>query len=352
MAKKMKKKPKWDNLKKKNTRGQIRAILLLVVLIAAWWLSLPRSSTIYFDGTADSAVFSTVLDSPAIYGIKKDAHYNGEIKFEAEKTETMYVVKASMPEDKILEIQENGFPDWESSDQVFPFNDGSATLFAISEDRPESRLLMKLRLEPPEDERLTYDIEITRVKEDGNAEINQIELKNFSGEPIVKLSCACNIGMGRTAKQIPKGLYRITGCRSIKFFAAPGGPEDSENGYNPQLNRSLERFQYLNTGEGRFEITYYAQMQPTNVGHIEVEGQVQKEQVRSGQCLDLKISDIGQYPIPVKVSGHVGELKMAGKTRYPNFRQLILDKSPDLLTLILGGIIGILISRAMGQRDS
>ena len=49
---------------------------------------------------------------------------------------------------------------------------------------------MNLMLEPPEGEHLTYQIEITRVRMDGNAEINQIELSSFSAEPIVKLYCA------------------------------------------------------------------------------------------------------------------------------------------------------------------
>lgn len=343
---KQQKKAGRDKSQKKKKLDQFVAIFLLAALVVIWWFLLPKSSTIYFDGTAERATFSIALDRLANYGIKSDNQYNGSIIFGADETETIYVVEASMSEDKIQQIRENGFPGWESSDEVFPFIDGSATLSAISEANSESRLLMTLKLEPPEGESFVYDIEITRVKKDGDTEINQIELKNFSKEPVVKLSCTCNINMDGTTKMIPKGLYRIIGCQSITFFAVPGGPEDSESGYNPQLNRSLEHFQYMNTEKGTFEITYFAETEFSDVGHVEVEGHVQ-----TGQWLMLEISDIGQYPIPVKMSGRAGELKMAGATRYPSLRQWLLNRSPDLLFLIVGAIGGTLFEKAKGRKE-
>lgn len=266
--------------------------------------------------------------------------------FRANETETIYAVEASMPEEEIQQIQENGFPGWESSDEIFPFIDGSATLSAISGAKSESRLLMTLMLEPPKGESITYDIEITRVKEDGHTGINQIELKNFSVEPVVKLGSVCDVNMKGTTKMIPAGLYRIIGCRSITFFAVPGDLEDSENGYYPQLNRSLEHFQFTNMEKGTFEITYFAETEFREVGHVEVEGQVQAE-----RWLMLEISDIGQYPIPIKIYGQAGELKMAGSTCYPSFRQLLVDGSSDLLLLIVGAVVGVLFEKAKGGKD-
>ena len=319
------------------------AILLLFLFGLVCWRLFPRSSTIYFDGTADQASFSVPLDKLATYGIKSNAQYNGKLIFSADETETIYAVEASMPEEEIRQIQENGYPDWESSNEVFPFSDGSATLSAISEaeSESESRLLMNLMLEPPEGESLTYKIEITRVKDDGKAKINQIELNSFSAEPIVKLHCACDINMKGTTKTIPAGLYRIVGCRSIKFFAAPGGSEDSENGYYSQLNMSLNHFNVTNAEKGTFEITYSAKTEFREIGYVEVEGDVQ-----TGRWLELEISDIGQYPIPVKIYGCAGELKAADEALYPSLRQLFVDKSPELfVAAVVGAVLSYLLDK-------
>lgn len=317
------------------------AILLLVIFGFICWRLFPRSSTICFDGTVDQASFSVPLDKLAAYGIKSDAQYNGKLVFSAEETETIYVVEASMPEEEIRQIQENGYPDWESSSEVFPFIDGSATLSALSEAESESRLLMNLMLEPQEGESLTYNIEITRVKEDGKAEINQIELNTFSSEPIIKLYCACDINMKGTMKTIPAGLYRIVGCQSIKFFAAPGSSEDRENGYYPQLNMSLNHFNITNAEKRTFEITYSAKTEFREIGYVEVEGDVQ-----AGRWLELEIGDIGQYPIPIKIYGCAGELKAADKNLYPSLWQLFVDKSPDLfMAAIVGAVLAYLIDR-------
>ncbi len=326
---------------KKRNLGWYAAILLLFIFGFICWRLFPRSSTICFDGTADQASFSVPLDKLAAYGIKSDAQYNGKLVFSAEETETIYVVEASMPEEEIRHIQKNGYPDWESSSEVFPFIDGSATLSALSEAESESRLLMNLMLEPQEGESLTYNIEITRVKEDGKTEINQIELNTFSSEPIIKLYCACDINMKGTMKTIPAGLYRIVGCRSIKFFAVPGGSKDPENGYYSQLNMSLNHFNVMNAEKCTFEITYSAKTEFREIGYVEVEGAVQ-----AGRWLELEIGDIGQYPIPVKIRGCAGELKAAGKTLYPSLWQLFTDKFPDLfMVAILTTVFTCLINR-------
>ena len=196
-------------------------------------------------------------------------------------------------------------------------------------------------LEPQEGESLTYNIEITRVKEDGKTEINQIELNTFSSEPIIKLYCACDINMKGTMKTIPAGLYRIVGCRSIKFFAVPGGSKDPENGYYSQLNMSLNHFNVMNAEKCTFEITYSAKTEFREIGYVEVEGAVQ-----AGRWLELEIGDIGQYPIPVKIRGCAGELKAAGKTLYPSLWQLFTDKFPDLfMVAILTTVFTCLINR-------
>lgn len=326
---------------KKWNPGRIVALVLLIAIALIFWLLFPRSSTIYFDGTADRASFSVPLDNLATYGIKSDAQYNGMLKFNADETETIYAVEASMPEEEIQHIQENGYPDWESSSEVFPFIDGSATLSAMSEAESESRLLMNLMLEPPEGEHLTYQIEITRVRMDGNAEINQIELSSFSAEPIVKLYCARDINMKGTTKKIPAGLYRIVGCRSIKFFAAPGSSEDSESGYYPQLNMSLNHFNVTNAEKSTFEITYSAKTEFREIGYVEMEGDVQ-----AGRWLKLEIGDIGLYPIPIKIYGCAGELKAADKSLYPSLWQLFVDQSPGLFVVaIVPAVINYLINR-------
>lgn len=295
-------------------------------------------------GKAGRAALSVTSDKLATFGIKSYEEYGGRIVFGANETETIYAVETSMPEEKIQQILEVGFPGWESSDEVFPFIDGSATLF--SQTQSSSKPIMALILEPPEDGRFTYDLEITYVREEGTSKWNQFELKNFSAEPIIRLSSTCDINMKDTTKTIPAGLYRIIGCRSITFFAVPSAPEDSENRYYPQLNSSLEHFQFTNRGTGTLQITYYAEPESSEVGHIEVE-----RQAKTGQWLMLEISDIGQYPLPVKIYGRAETLMMAGTNRYPSLRQCLVDNSSVLLLLIVGAFFTKLFEKAQGKKS-
>lgn len=137
-------------------------------------------------------------------------------------------------------------------------------------------------------------------------------------------------------KTIPAGLYRIVGCQSIKFFAAPGSSEDPENGYYPQLNMSLNHFNITNAEKCTFEITYFAKTEFREIGYVEVEGAVQ-----AGRWLELEISDIGQYPIPVKIRGCAGELKAAAENLYPSLWQLFVDKFPELF---IGAVVGTVLT--------
>ena len=63
----------------------------------------------------------------------------------------------------------------------------------------------------------------------------------------------------------------------------------------------------------------------------------------------MEISDIRQYPIPVKIYGCVGELKAAGVTLYPILGQLFADKSPDLFVVtVVGAVVKYLVDRVKG----
>lgn len=330
--------------KKKIDLGQLVAIFLIIaVLVAVLWALFPKTATIYFNGTADRAEFSITSDKQTVFNIKSYKEYGGRIVFGSDETATIYAVKASMPEEEIQRILADGFPDWESSNEVFPFINGSATLF--SQTQSSSKSVMALTLEPPEDGIFTYDMEITHVTEEGVSKWNQIELKNFSAEPVIRLSSTCDINMKGTTKMIPTGLYRIIGCQSITFFAVPGGPEDSESGYSPQFNSSLEHFQFTNTEKGTLQITYYAEPESNEVGHIEVEGQVQ-----TGQWPMLEISDIGQYPLPVEIHGRVEALTMAGESRYPSLKQRLADNSSALLLMIATAFFTMLLEKARGKK--
>lgn len=169
-------------------------------------------------GKAGRAALSVTLDKLATFGIKSYEEYGGRIVFGANETETIYAVEASMPEEKIQQISEVGFPGWESSDEVFPFIDGSATLF--SQTQSSSKPIMALILEPPEDGRFTYDLEITYVMEEGTSKWNQFELKNFSAEPIIRLSSTCDIkyerynenNSGRTVSNHRLSLHHVFCC--------------------------------------------------------------------------------------------------------------------------------------------
>lgn len=112
------------------------------------------------------------------------------------------------------------------------------------------------------------------------------------------------------------------------------------------MNSSLEHFQFTNRGTGTLQITYYAEPESSEVGHIEVERQAKTE-----QWLMLEISDIGQYPLPVKIYGRAETLMMAGTNRYPSLRQCLVDNSSVLLLLIVGAFFTKLFEKAQGKKS-
>lgn len=317
----------------------IAALILLTILllVCAW----PNSSAIYFNGAADHAVFTFSSGGRDIYSVKSDSQYNGKIVFGFNETELMYVANTSMSEEEIQQIREEGFSDWETSNEVFPFNEGIATLSSKSEYESESKSLMTIILESPNGGSFTYDMEITCDEGDGNGEWNRIELKNFPEDLLILLHSGLDIDMDGTTKKIPQGLYWIIGCTSITFYAVPAVPEDRDIGYDPRLKGTLESFQFTNTERDTFETTYQAETNFIEIGHVEMKGCAE-----DGKPLMLEISDIGQYPLPVKLSGQVGTLEMGGVNCYPAPKQWLLEKRSELLLSIAGLFIGLMFKKA------
>lgn len=320
----------------------ILLVVLVVIPIIIILASIPRSAAIYFSGAVEDASFTLTSDRVVTYGLKHDNQYNGTVEFRFEETEIMYVVNASMSEEEIQQICREGYPGWETSNTVFPFNEGIATLFTM----PLARII----LEPPEDGSFTYDLEITRDKQDETVSQNQIELKNFPEDLVIKLSSTNDIDMnGSTTKKIPAGLYRIVGCNSITFYSVPLTHEDSEMGYNPQLNASLEHFRFTNSEQGAFETTYTAKLEHSDVGHVEVEGDASQE-----QRIKLEIGDIGQYPIPIEITGRAEQLKVAGKSCYPSVGQMLVDSAPQMLWMVIpaiaGAMFGVLFEKVLKDK--
>ena len=323
---------------KKYWRTLVVAVLVGMLLFVAW----PDSSTIYFDGTVDQAVFGFNSNGRTEYRIRS-SQYSGYLEFRGDETKWFYVVNASMPEDEIQQILSDGYSGWETSDIVFPFDDGIGTL--------SSQSLMTLSLEVPDGGSFTYDMEITLDEgngdEDGDVAWNRIVLKNFPEDLIIQLHSGNDIDMKGTAEKIPMGLYRVIGCSSITFYAAPvlESQEESEIGYNPRLKGNLKRFSFTNTEKNTFEISYYAKTIFNEIGHVEMEGTRQ-----DGRELTLEISDIGQYPIPVKLYGQAGELEMGGVSCYPDWKQWVLEKRSELLLSVAGLFIGMAFKKAQEEK--
>lgn len=314
--------------------------LTIFLLFYAW----PKSSAIYFDGTTDQATFSFCSERQIAYSVKSDTEHNGKVVFENDGTELILAVKTSSPEETFQQAREGKYSNQELSREVFAFDDGKATLSSFAPD-PQSKPRMTITLKPPEGGSFTYDMEVTRDEGDGNGEWNQIELKNFSKDIAIELSSACDINMKGTGETMPAMLYQIFGCKSIKFYAVPAISEDPEIGYNSRFKEPLKSFQFTNTERDTIEITYRAETNFVEIGHVEMEGTVQPDQE-----LMLEISDMGQYPLPVKLSGQVGKLTMGGVNCYPNPAQWVLDKRSELLLSIAALFIGLMFKIAEDKK--
>lgn len=328
----------------------VKTLWKIVVLASAFMLFIiawPKSSAIYFEGTADQVTFTFSSDTRAVYAIKSSNQFNGDIVFGADKTQMFFIVDTSMPENEIQQVRENGYPSGKTSREVFWFKDGSATLFTKTESDLTLNPFMTLTLESPDGQSFSYDMEITRHKGKGDGSWNQIELKNFPEDIKIILHSGCDINMAGTTKKIPQGQYRIVDCNSIKFYSVPFNPEDRNIGYEGKLTKTLEHFKFTNTERDTFEITYRAETNFIEIGHVEMDGYAQK-----GKELMLEISDIGQYPLPVKLYGKAGALTMGGVNCYPNIYQLILDKRPELLFSIVGLYIGFVFDKMREKKPS
>lgn len=311
-------------------------ILLIIALGAGIWLNPP---TIHFDGVAEEATFSFVSDRQTAYNIKCDNSNNSEIKFGADKTEIIYVVNASVSKELIQDIQEGKFTDWESSNEVFPFIEGSATLF--------SGAPMCLMLELPEGGYFTYDMEVAQDENKKEGKRNRIELKDFSADLAIQLDSTYDISMKGNTKPIPRGLYRIIGCTTITFYAVPSGSEGSEISVGPPLEGTVKHFRFMNAETDTLETSYLAETNSSAVGHVPVEGTAEK-----GEKVIVEISDIGQYPIPIVISGQVKSLEIAGADAKPNLKQWLFEARSALLQSIIVGCIGFLLGTAFGKKPS
>ena len=325
-------------LKSNEKRCILKLFFMLFVFgimgVIAFWIFSPKSATIYLECGAKQAKFALFSDQQVAYDIKSDDCYNGKIVFMADKTETMYAVNTSVPTEMVQQIQEKGFPDWESSNVVFPFIDGSATL--------SSGPFMRIMLERAEGGSFIYDMEITRDEGDGSGNWNRIELTNFSDDLIVLMDSTCDINMKGNTKTMPTGMYQIIGCSSIAFYAVPETNDSNSMdilfGYG--LSGSIDHFKFLGLEKGTFELTYFAETEFKEIGHSEVEGTAKKP-----WQMQLEISDIGRYPIPIKIRGQVAPLKIEDEIYGPSLGQWLVDEWKELLLSVITFFFGWAIGR-------
>ena len=320
----------------------VLAAVTLGLLFVAW----PASSAIYFEGAADHAVFTLASGGRDVYAIKSNDEYGGTVEFHFGETDTLYVINThNRSEEEIQRSYREGYPGWKTSDEVFPFEQGIATLFSESGNEPGSDSLYPttLTLESADGRAFNYNMEVVRGEGDG--EQNRIELRNFPVGLTIKLHRGSDISMKGTNKKVPGGQYRIMGCTSITFYAVPLASVDLKLGYSP-VNSNLTYFKFTNAGKNTFETTYRAETNFTDIGHVEMEGYAQK-----GKDLSLEIGDLGQYPLPIKLSGQAGALTMGGVNCYPNWKQWVLDKRSELLLSIAGLYIGTMFRKDQEKKS-
>lgn len=334
-------------------RSMLITLLLIASILLAAQILTPKTSTIYFDGVGDVAAFTLHPNEETVYSIVSDSYGNGKVQLLADKTDVIYAVSTTAPAEVLQEVLSGKHEPyyWLSGRDVFPFVDGCGTI--------SGEFGMELVLRPApgngEDvdstwEGLTYDIELTRGKESGIYEQNQIKLKNFSADMGIYLHGSHDLNMLGTAVQIPTGNYRIIGCKSIIFTLSPlaSGTQDPSITLATSLDHvPLEHFCFTNSEKNTLEITYFAETKFSELGHTEVEGSA-----TGGQGLYLDVESLCRYPYPVKVYGRVGRLDVAGATCYPSWAQWLLDNRSQLLYSIALLFIGMVIPKERGKKQA
>ncbi len=333
----------------KGYQGLFIALLLTMTLFLGAQILTPHSSTIYFDGASDRAAFTLHPEEEAMYSITSDSYGNGRIQFRAGETDVIYAVSTAASEEVLQAVLSGEYAPsyWLSGTEVFPFVDGCGTI--------SGEFGMTLTLAPGEDtgganawEDFIYDIEISRGKEFGSQEQNQIELKNFPKGMGIYLQSSHDLHMLGATVQMPTGNYRIIGCKSIRFDLAPlaAGTQDPAVSLATSLDHiPLEHFRFTNSERDILEVTYFAETKFSELGHVEVEGDT--AEIRD---LCVEVENLCQYPYPVKIYGRVGRLTMAGATCYPSWAQWLLDNRSELLRSIVLLFIGMVMPKGKGAK--
>lgn len=333
------------NLMKKFCRQRREKILTLVflsiVLIVVFWiffLLVPKNSVIYYNGNAEEIHLD--MSAKMLQIVAQDNPYNGIIKFYdgSGSSGPIWAIDQSLLVETSLEELE--LSEYEGS-QTFLFDGGTATLDCDN--------YLELTIEGSEDLDFTYSLSITR-QDNGNGPQNYITIDNFSKDTIIHVRGESEIGMyGNVSdSHMGPGRYRVTGCNGITFPMCPKSIQFIESNGNESnvSNGKVRSFQFTNIERQTLEFTVDASTEFKEIGHIELAGNAQ-----SVGSVTVRISDMGEYPVSLILTGSVEELSMAGHSFYLTGAQwLRMNMTPILLALI-SVIFSVIITKPSGTGD-
>ena len=298
----------------------LSTVLMVVFLI--FFALAPRNSVIYYNGSAEEVHLD--MSAEMLQIVAQEDPYNGTIKFYNDSgiSGPIWAIDQSLFVETSLEELE---PSKYEGSQTFLFDEGTATL--------DCNNYLELTIEGSGGSYFTYSLSITR-QDKGNGPQNYITIDNFPKDTIIHVRGESEIRMyGNVSdSHMGPGRYRIIGCSGITFPMCPKSLQFLESNENESSvsNGKVRSFQFTNIGRQTLEFTVDVSTEFKEIGHIELAGNAQN----IGSVTTI-ISDMGEYPVSLTLTGSVVELSMAGHSFYlTGVQWLRMNMTPILLALI------------------
>lgn len=305
-----------------------RKLFILVVLTAvlaaaflAFFKLTPKNSVIYYNGNAEE-VYLDMSAKMLQIEVREDSN-NGRILFcnDTKDSGTSSLIMANE----------------QAGTQIFPFDEGTATLQCSN--------YLELTMETPDHSYFPYSLSISR-RDSGDGLKNNITIGNFPEDIEIYVRGESEIEMyGNVSdSHMSEGRYRITGCSSITFPMCSEAvrPSAGRRGNGTNVNDGKVRsFRFTNTDRQILEFTVDSTTEFKEIGHIELAGNAQ-----NNGSVAVTLSDIGKYPIPLTLTGSVGELSMAGHSLYLTGKQWLRTNMTPILLALISVIFSVIFSKS------
>lgn len=307
---------------------------LLIITFLIFYLINPKTSVIYYEGNSEVSVFDVVNVREFQLAVRTDQS-NGKIVFGAvDSTDVIQVIDQA----HLLNLSPS--PDKQQGIEPYLF---------LKEATLSSSESINLTINMPDDTLFSYQLEIHG---DGTTEggKNRVSIRKISKDAEVYIYSSSPIDMKGNTKQMPAGRYLIRCCDSIQFDLPYGDEVDASGQVTEdlsvrknepiQLSGEIRSFRIRNSERAILEFTVDAHTEFKEIGHIDLEGTVEKN-----ETLFLSISDLAGDPVPVILSGKVKDLTMAGNSLYLTPSQWLRENMTEILLALIGLIFSVIIVR-------